>query len=230
MNKDNTGLIKLPELPDEVSIAPDWYDERDRLISEMDALEVLSDADARTGQRLLSTATQALSELNKVRLSLSKPYRDAASTINAVAKEAASVLEDAKKQMGESLSAYARQKQIEAEQKRRELEEQQQAEIQRQIAEQQAMADLTGEDEAEIEIDEPAPVHVPEKVDGLKRRQDLRWYVENEDALPRHWLALDRQAVNEYKRENLEQLKERAGADGVVINGVRFFVETTVTG
>lgn len=62
----------------------------------------------------------------------------------------------------------------------------------------------------------------PPQLDGVQRRRTMRWRVTDAAAVPRSWLVVDREAVNEALRE-----AQRQGAVPE-IPGIEFYEDTTI--
>jgi hypothetical protein len=128
----------LGELPTLVDIDPDWIKIRDAILdASKNIKDVNDDQTFALAGGLVKDITKRSAELDKMRLSLTKPFRDAVTKINGVSKDALDSLESEKKRLISETSAYFKKKEIEARKARELAEEQARAKVREEEAKKQ---------------------------------------------------------------------------------------------
>jgi len=197
----NVTLIKLPELPNEVNISQDWYNNRDEILALSKEIVTVDSENYDLAANQLKAVTSASSEVEKIRKGLGAPYTAAAKKIKQVSDEARKPLEDEKSRLKAMMGAH--QEKIE---KARQLAEE---EAQRQAMANSELEDLLGLDGV-VDMTQPAAVG-PVTAKGSAVTWTYQYEVVDMTKVPRAWLILDDRAVREYAREQ----KDNASIPGI---------------
>lgn len=243
--------IPIRGLPAEITIASEWMQRRD------DALVTARGITAVKTQEEFDKATEAQSEvsklsssLEKMRLELGRPFREADALIKKRADEARRDLEAEKDRLKGLNAAFVRadmiRKQQEAErieaENRRRAEEAAEAnrlaaeEAAKKQAEAEAAAKELGLDAvpAVVQEAEVVPVEVvaapvtTAKSYSAKVQTVLRWEYVDAEAVPRAFCTPDDRKVNAYLRDNKDRIKAKLESNTQPIDGVRFWEDVDV--
>ncbi len=113
----------IPQLPQKIEIKPDWYNQRDDVLSKSEQIAngIQSQEDWENAEFFLTKITKAEKELEKQRKAIDKPFRDVAKRVKQVADEANAPLAKRKSEIKQAMQEYNKKIQ---EQRQKELEEQ----------------------------------------------------------------------------------------------------------
>ena len=196
-------------VPPVVSIAPQWFDDRDKLVATCQSIEV-KDQDSFTMAEIgLKRITASANEIEKQRKTITKPIDDAKKQVMAMVAEAVAPLESEKDRLKSEMSEF-----IKAQEKARaEAEE----------AKAQAAADAAENDPFGGSFDPAQAVAViqPTAVQRIATAVKKIWRFEiTEPALvPREFCMPDERLIREFVQ------REKVGA---AIPGVRTWEDTDV--
>jgi hypothetical protein len=221
--------IKLPVIPQAVSIASEWLEKRDELLHAASEFKVI--ADDETLQRAAETAKsigKASKQLEAMRLELSRPFSEAAATIKQTADKARQSLEDEKTRLTAMTTRYVEERRKQAEKAAREAEEARQREIEAQVQKQTEDEEL-GLPTAPVVVPDIAPVVAPPKVIGASFRENITFEIVDEDSVPRAFCMIDERKINAYARENKDAILNhvKGGNATGLVPGVKFIIKTT---
>lgn len=207
-------IIKLPSLPTEVSIKSDWLNTRDKLVTKTQAIASVDNQDAfEDAEILLKKLTSTSNELEKQRKAMAKPFREADKTIKKTADTARNVLESEKARLKKIMADYMT-----------EVEAKRQAEIQRQIEEEEKKrAELANSPFADC-AEQEEPEQIAAETPNVRRsfsnlREVWRFEIINPHEVPREFMMIDERKI----REHVNREKE-----ATTIPGVRVWSEKTV--
>lgn len=234
-------IVRIPNLPSEVTITPDWLTLRAELIEAAAGIATVETPEAfDAAGELLRKITKASNAMEKFRKEYADPYNEAVRTIKKAADAAREPLEAAKAKLQGGLNAYAAEQQRKAEAERKRIEEAQRKEVERQMAERAAAVEEAAELGLEDELPEPVPVEVPAiipqidraRADAVRVQETVAWEAVNEDEIPEAFKTFDPRKVNAWLAGNKEQVKAALQADKTagdkVIPGLRFRIDTKV--
>lgn len=240
MSKENK-VIKLPEIPAEITIAPDWLATRAEIIEAASAVALIETGeDFDAAGELLRRITKTSNAMERFRKDMTAPLTEASRVVKRAADTARKPLEDAKARLQQLLNAYAAEQQRKAEEERRRIEAEQRRAVEEQLARQQAeqeAADALGFDEPDEPLPEPeVPAIVPQvdraRADAVRVQESIDWEIVDEGAIPRAFLALDPRRVNgfvaQHKDRIRELVKEQPDEAAKLVPGIAFRIETKV--
>ena len=233
--------IRIPNLPSEVTITPDWLTLRAELIEAAAGIATVDTPETfDAAGELLRKITKASNAMEKFRKEYADPYNEAVRTIKKAADTAREPLETAKARIQGALNAYAAEQQRKAEEERKRIEEAQRKEVERQMAE-RAKAEAEAEELGlEDELPEPVPVEVPSiipqidraRADAVRVQESVEWALVDEAAVPEAFKTFDPRKVNAWMAGEKDRvrtaLKADAGMADKVIPGLRFTITTKV--
>jgi vacuolar-type H+-ATPase subunit H len=240
VNKESR-VIKLPSIPSEISIAPDWLTTRAEIIeaaSAVTGIETSADFDA--AGELLRRITKTSNAMERFRKDMTAPLTEASRVVKKAADAAREPLENAKQRVQQLLNAYAAEQQRKAEEERRRIEAEQRRAVEEQLAKQQAEREAATElgfdepDEPEPEPEVPAIIPQVDRAraDAVRVQESIDWEIVDEGAIPRVFLMLDPRRVNgfvaQHKDRIRELLKEQPDEAAKLVPGIRFRIETKV--
>lgn len=233
-------IIKLPDLPDEVSITPDWLATRAELLAETGRLtEVASPVDFDAAGELLRKITKTSNAMERFRKQFGEPFQEAVRAIKKAADAARDPLEAEKSRLQRLLNVYAAEQQRKAEEERRLIEAEQRKEIERQMAERAKAAEAAEALGLEDELP-PPPVEVPAirpqveraRADAVRVQESVEWEIDDEGAVPPVFKMVDPRRVNGWLAQNRETVKDALKNDPErskqLVPGIRFSVQTKV--
>ena len=229
--------IKLPSLPQSVSIGAEWIEQRQALLDQAEGIVVENDTGFQAASELLQAITKHSNALESVRKDLSRPFDQAAKVIKQTADKAREALEDAKAALKEKIAAYAevQRKAFEARQAEERRKEQERAAALAQ--EREAAAELFGDDAAaEMTLaPEPLPAAVelrPATSGNVRIGSRVTFAVSNPDLVPRAFCMVDERIIRQYVNDHAAELKDKLAADPLYTfaQGITLKVETTVAG
>jgi len=225
--------ILLPDVSGRVTIAAEWFEQRDALLAGTAAITAVADALScdRAGEaiRRLAKAAKALEDQRK---QITEPFLRAQKLIKAKADEALAPVGAETVRLKVLVAAFAAEEGRRAEAAAWAAEAARRLEIERQLAQQQAEADLFPDNPmpAEIMVPAAAPEPVRAKVEGVRIAEALTFTVAAEAEVPRQFLAVDPTLIRRYLAENRDRfiaaLKE--SPDWTPIPGVVVKIETKV--
>lgn len=234
-------LIMLPGVTTSVTIAGEWFRERDELLAEVQSrlqAGIANDRDYRDAADLMKDCHGNLKAVEEMRKKLGQPFASAKKAIDDAAKAAVGPLEEAKATLQQQLSAYSAKKAEEERQARAAAERRAQEEAERAAAEAQALADLEGEEAAPV-IVETAPVAVAPpaptgRVAGanVRTREVLSFAIAEPEAVPYHLCSPDPAKIRAYQAARLAELTAAAAATAgrtFTRDGITWTLETKVT-
>ena len=244
-------IIPIKGLPAQIEIAPAWLEQRDEALAVARAVTVVENQQQfDSATEVQASVSKLSSALEKMRLELGRPFRDADALIKRRADEARRDLEAEKERLKALNAAFARadllRKQqeaarIEAENRRRAEEA---AEANRKAQEEARKAqEEAAKAAAELGL-EAAPVVVPvaevvpveivaptvatAKAGSAAVQMVLRWEYVDAEAVPRAFCTPDDRKVNGWLRDNKERVKAAVKAGEQPIDGVRFWEDVDV--
>lgn len=240
-NETKAIAIRLPEFERELTIAPEWIQKRDEILSSAGMVRSVTTQDEfDIAAELLNRITKTSNKAESMRKDLGKPFLEAGRLIKEAADSARNELEYEKVRIKKILAIYAN------EQDRRRREEQAAAdEAEREAlaasrakeaAATQAAADLGIKNEQTETFQSAAPskpTTVEAKSDSVRVQVNVIWEVVDQSKIPRSFLAFDPRLVNAYLREHKDKFKEtlEAGGDGSgLIDGLAFKLDRQVSG
>jgi hypothetical protein len=232
--------IRFPDLPQSVEIAPKWIEARDAILTEVEAIAAVADAETfEAGSELLRRITKTSNALEKFRKEFAEPFAEAARLVKRAADTAREPLEVAKGRLQNLLARYATEQQRKADEERKRIEAEQRAAIEKQMAEraaaEAAAADL-GIDELPPEPEIVAPVIIPEtsraRADAVRVQESVEWEVIDEGAVPVAFKMVDDRRINGWLAQNKDlvrkTLKDEPYKSGDLVPGIRFEIKTKV--
>ncbi len=235
------SIIKLPTIPSEVTIAPDWIAARDELVEEVVGFEAIESAgDFDDAGELLRKITKTSNAMERFRKDMTAPLTEATRVVKKAADAAREPLEKAKAMLQQLLNRYAAEQDRKRREEQARIEAEQRKAIEAQLAKQEQ--ERENADDLGIDLDdEPAPApEVPAIIpqveaarsDGVRVQKNVAWEVTDEGAIPRVFLILDPRKVNGYmaqhKDEIMKVLEEKPEHEGSFVPGLRFRIETKV--
>ena len=227
--------ILLPDVSGSVTIAADWFEQRDTMLASTAAIAAVTDAPTcdRAGEaiRRLAKAAKALEHQRKA---ITQPFLRAQRLIKAKADDALAPVAAETARLKALVAAYAAERQRRAEAEARAAEEARRQEIERQLAQRQAEAELFGDSPAlageEIVVPDAAPEPVRARVDGVRIAETLAFTVTAEAEVPRQFLTVDPGLIRRYLAENRDAFTAalKQDPDWTPIPGVAVRIETKV--
>jgi len=224
-------VVKLPALAGEVEIAADWRARRDEIVSAAAAIQkVESQREFELAEDMAAQATKHSNALEKVRKSLSDPFRRAAEKIKAASDQERAPLETTKSALRRMTEPYAQEQRRRAAEEARRIEAEKQAEIEKQLAAREVEEELGLADAQEVfepvEPDIPATI-MPAVADTTASVDRIEWDLVNLDAVPRMFLMLDPRKVNDWRTRYKEDITAKLEGDPAaeILPGIRFRLE-----
>jgi len=192
----NVSLIKLPDLPREVSIDADWYTRRDEILALSQEIVKVDSSNYDFAGIQLAAVTKSSNEVEKIRKGLTSPYLAAQKKIKEVSDKAREPLEDEKARLKGMMSLW----QVHVENERRAAE----AEVRRKAMIQAELDEILGESTT-VDMTEQAVAPIgPVTAKGTAVSWNYEFQVEDITQVPREWLMLDEQAVRRYAKDQRE--------------------------
>lgn len=235
------SVIKLPTIPSEVTIAPDWIKARDELVEEVAGFEAIESAgDFDDAGELLRKITKTSNAMERFRKDMTAPLTEASRVVKKAADTAREPLEKAKNMIQQLLNRYAAEQDRRRREEQARIEAEQRKAIEAQIAKQEEDREIA--DELGLDLsDEPPPIPevpaiIPQveaaRADGVRVQKNVVWEVADEGDIPRAFLILDPRKVNGYmaqhKDEIMKVLEEKPEHEGSFVPGLHFRIETKV--
>ena len=230
MPKEITSLT-VPQFTKEITISQDWITRRDQLIEKATGVVVQDNVQFQAACDDLNAITSHSNALEKIRLSIGKPFADMAKKIKALADQARAPLETCKGDLKASINVWAEKERKREMEERKKAEEEAQIESERLLALQEKEADIFGEETvAEVPQVQAAPVAVAQRSSSAQVIQVVKVKSIDEDKIPRAFCSADPRKVNNYLREHREEIRKALEEDPEkgteFIEGVVFVIET----
>lgn len=228
MSKEVQLAVKVPQLPSTIEIDPKWTNERDALVAksaELTSIDGQQELDL--AGSILYNITKASAAMETMRKQLAKPFRETDKKIKAIADKAREPLETEKVRLKALMADYAQNELEKVREQQRLVEEARRAEAERQVAD----AVELGLDPTEIQ---DVPVYVaPETKPAAASAsfsEKITWSIDDEDAVARFLCSPDSKKINEYVRDNKDNLRACITDNNGNLSkfGVNFRIETTV--
>ena len=193
--------LTLEKVPLQIVIQGDWIEERDKILSESQAIKVKDQQSFTNAEFTLKKITGHSNELEKKRKELAAPFMDAQKKIKALADQNRADLEDEKTRLKKGMAKW-----IEAEEAKRKKEEEAAA----RLAAENAKSDPFGDDAdtAPSELVTAAP-----RKFASSARIVYDFEVVNPNLVPREFCSPDLSKIRTYINSN----KDAAKIDGVDI-------------
>ena len=228
-------LVKLPTLVRQISIRKSWFEERDRLVSEAEAIrKISSESDFEKAGAILAALSRSMSIVDSMRAKLAAPFLLAAKTIKAAADSAKAPLETARNALRAKLAAYA-----DSERKRKESARRRAFAARKAAAEnfkrlqQIAIEDFASETTLFNPPLPPEPSKAPAsfpKAGSVAVRATLKFEIADEGKLPRCLLSPDKAKIASWLELNRDSLRTRLREDPAYspLPGIAFKLVTEV--
>jgi len=234
------ALVKLPELPQQVEIAPSWIEARNEIVAVAAGVTEIADATAfDAASELLRKITKTSNALEKFRKEISEPFNEAQRLVKRAADAAREPLEAAKAKLQNLLSRYAAEQQRRVDEERARIEAEQRAAVEKQIAK-RAAAEAAA---AELGIEELPPPPEPlapaiattemlARANAVRVQEVIDWTILDEGAIPAVYKMVDDRRVNGWLAQNRDMvrcvLKEEPERATTLIPGIVFEIKTKV--
>jgi hypothetical protein len=226
-------LIKLPEVPSEMTIRKNWFGVRNDLIAETLKLgKINSKSGFFKGAELLKRLTSLGNELESLRKKLGQPFNQAAKIIKKTADEALEPLEARKNELREQLNQYAETYQEQKQSRDSEVLE----EIERHKKEQENLNRIAQDEfDSETEILEPEIFSEAEdlKSDFVSIKSRIKFETVDQLEIPRAFLSVDTRKIqtwiNKHNQEIREAFKENTQYAEMMIPGLKLELKTEVS-
>lgn len=230
-------IIKLPGVSSEVSLASEWLHDRDLLI------QAAGDVQAVDGKESFEIAAEVMRRITKHsnaleahRKELGKPFREADSIIKKTADKAREALETEKNRLQRLCSVYAQEQARLQDEEQRRIEAQRRADVEKQLAANQAAIKAGLLDEEDVQIHEqpaPGPVVVQAKAAGVAVKSRVVWIITDESQIPEMFKTFDQVKLNGWLKMNEDRVRpaieDDPEAGAKFVPGIKFAMETKVT-
>lgn len=233
-------LIKLPEVPKEISIRADWLEAREALVLEVGQITAIETTESfEAAGDLLRRVTKTSNAMEKFRKDFADPFAEAAKAIKRASDAARDPLERVKERLQRMLNSYAEDQQKKRAEEQRRIELENRKVIERQLAE-RAKAEAEADELGLEDLPEAAPVVVPAvipeterpRAEAVRVQETVAWDIADEGAVPAAFKVVDRVKVNGWLAQNKDLVRQTVKDDpekaAALIPGIVFRIETKV--
>jgi len=227
-------MILLPDVSTSVTIAADWFEQRDALVARASGITaVATAADADSAGETIRALAKSASALEKQRTQITAPFLKAQKLIKAKADEASAPLAAEEARLKGLVGAFVMAERRRQEEEERAAEAERRDRIQAEVERQAAEAELLGDGNAApvvVVVPDAAPVAKAATVCGVRTQEVVAFEVVNSAEVPRRFLVISEALIREDVKSNeaalLAKLKDDPGFSN--IPGVRLRIETRV--